>query len=264
MIDCHAHLACEAFDADRAAVVDRARASGLEAVIVVSEDAADSQKTLDVCGVWADFLLPAVGLHPDRFADHRPVPSTDEIEAVVELARRHRTSWVALGEVGLDYWVAKDPGRRQLQREFLERMVALSLELDLPLNVHARSAGHHTLELLRAAGAQRVLMHAFDGKAGHAQRAAEELGYTFSVPPEVVRSAQKQKLVRALPLTFLALESDSPVLGPDPKTRNEPANLTLTLEAIATLKRCDVDTVRQATASNARSLFALPAAPGQP
>jgi Tat protein secretion system quality control protein TatD with DNase activity len=126
--------------------------------------------------------------------------------------RKHRNNIAAIGEVGLDYWWVKDPERRRVQRSLLEETAVLSTELDLPLNVHSRSAGHYTVDLLLAAGARWVLMHAFDGKASHAVRAAEA-GYLFSVPPSVVRSDQKQKLVRRLPLESLALESDSPVLG---------------------------------------------------
>jgi TatD DNase family protein len=78
----------------------------------------------------------------------------------------------------------------------------------------------------------------------------------FSIPPSVVRSAQKQKLVRRLPLDALALESDSPVLGPEPGVRNEPANLIHSVRSIAKLKRVSEEHVREITTSNAQRLFA--------
>ncbi len=257
MIDCHAHLACADFDADRDAVIERARAAGVERVIVVSEDAADSRKTLDVCTPRVDILSPTIGLHPDRFGDRREPPGEEELAAIETLAREHCDQIVAIGEVGLDYWVTKDADRRAAQRAFLVRMAALARELDKPLNVHSRSAGRHALEVLREAGAERVLMHAFDGKAGHARVAAEELGYLFSIPPSVVRSRQKQKLVRLLPLESLALESDSPVLGPVREERNEPANLTYACAVIAELKGISAATVAAATDENALRLFRL-------
>jgi TatD DNase family protein len=138
-------------------------------------------------------------------------------------------------------------------------MAALSLELDLPLNVHSRSAGHYTVDLLFSAGARRVLMHAFDGKASHAVRAAEA-GYLFSVPPSVVRSDQKQKLVRRLPIESLVLESDSPVLGPDRDKRNEPANLVYSRDFIADVKGISPERVDEMTTANARRLFSRLAA----
>lgn len=255
MIDCHTHLALEDFDPDREAVIARARRAGVERILVVGEDAADNQRVLEVCARHSEVLRPCIGLHPDRFAEDRDAPNEASIAAVIELARAHRRHLIAIGEVGLDYWYVKTDERRAAQRNCLERMAALAGELDLPLNVHSRSAGRHAIELLAACGAHRVLMHAFDGKAGHALRAVEQHGYLFSIPPSLLRSAQKQKLVRRLPLEALALESDSPVLGPEPGGRNEPANLVHTVRCVAELKGISEDRVRETTSENARRLF---------
>jgi TatD DNase family protein len=97
-------------------------------------------------------------------------------------------------------------------------------------------------------------MHAFDGKIS-AARAAVEAGYYFSIPPSVVRSRQKQKLVRHLPLSALLAETDSPVLGPDAGTRNEPANLAVALAAIAEIKGVTVEAVNTAVAANTKALY---------
>jgi TatD DNase family protein len=257
LIDCHSHLALDDFDADRQEVIERARGADVARILVVGEDADDDRRVLEVCARHADTLIPCVGLHPDRFAEDRELPDAASIEAVAELARAHRERIVAIGEVGLDYWYVKTEERRAAQRAGLERMAALATELDLPLNVHSRSAGHQTIDLLAATGARRVLMHAFDGKASHAVRAVEQYGYLFSIPPSVVRSAQKQKLVRRLPLEALSLESDSPVLGPEPGSRNEPANLSHAVHCIAALKGVGEDRVREITTANARRLFAV-------
>ncbi len=108
----------------------------------------------------------------------------------------------------------------------------VALELDLPLNVHSRATGRRTIELLLGRGARRVQLHAFDGRAATAEPAVEA-GYFFSVPPSIARSRQKQKLVRRLPLDRLLVETDSPVLGPEPEERNEPLNATVSVREIA-------------------------------
>jgi TatD DNase family protein len=257
MIDCHCHLACDDFDQDREQVRRRALAAGVSAVLVVGEDAADNERVLRVlAGAGPDGcrMLPCLGLHPDRFADHRPLPTLAEMDAVRAQVRSHAAGLAAIGEVGLDYWCCKDPERRAAQGAWLEEAAALAAELGLPLNVHSRSAGHYALDLLRAAGADRVLMHAFDGKASHAVRAAEA-GFLFSVPPSVVRSEQKQKLVRRLPPESLALESDSPVLAPEREARNEPANLTFARDFIAAAHGLTRERVDEVTTANARRLF---------
>ena len=257
MIDCHAHLAGEDFDMDRNAVRQRAAAAGVAVVLVVGEDPADNTRVLRVLAdapSGGARMLPCLGFHPDRFADDRPLPSRAEINTAIAQIREHAPTLAAIGEVGLDYWYTKDPERRRAQGNLLEEMAALSNELGLPLNVHSRSAGHYTVDLLLAAGAQGVLMHAFDGKASHAMRAAEA-GFLFSVPPSVVRSEQKQKLVRRLPLESLALESDSPVLGPDREARNEPANLTFGRVFIAEAHGISAERADEITTANALRFF---------
>jgi TatD DNase family protein len=275
MIDCHAHLADASFDGDRGQVRERAAAAGVSAVLVVGEDPDDNARVLSTTRETREsgcVLLPCLGLHPDRYADDRPPPERREIDAAIGQIRAHAPALAAIGEVGLDHWRAKDPERRRAQAELLEELVALSLELDLPLNVHSRSAGRNALDLLIANGARRVLMHAFDAKASQAVRGAEA-GYLFSVPPSVIRSEQKQKLVRRLPLEALCLESDSPVLGPDREARNEPANLAYARDFIArahgvTAERVDRETTRNATAlfralAGPRGFDALPPAPSR-
>ena len=257
MIDCHSHLALSEFDRDRHDVIRRARKAGVESIIVVGQDIGDNHRVLSVCRQYPDVLRPCIGLHPDQFSERQQAPNVEDIEAVFDLVRGQQAAIAGIGEVGLDYWSVKDPDRRVLQRHFLSRMVKLSLELDLVLNIHSRSAGHYTLDLLAENGAERVLMHAFDGKARYAAEAALRHGWCFAIPPSIVRSSQKQKLARALPLESIALESDSPALGPDRNERNEPANLACSAEMIAGLKDVDIETVKRITTANAKRLFGL-------
>jgi TatD DNase family protein len=159
-----------------------------------------------------------------------------------------------VGEVGLDGWVVRDETGRELQRAIFAGFIRLAIELDLPLNVHSRSAGREAVAMLLAAGARRVQLHAFDGRAATALPGAEA-GYFFSVPPSVVRSPQKQKLVRRLPLDCLLVETDSPVLGPEPGRRNEPANLPLALAAVAQIKGIPLEQAAEAVTANTKRLY---------
>jgi TatD DNase family protein len=168
--------------------------------------------------------------------------------------RKARSRLAAIGEVGLDFWVVKEEADKNLQKEIFKGFIELSRELDLPLNVHSRSAGRHAVALLLENGASRVQMHAFDGKASAAMPAVEA-GFFFSIPPSVVRSRQKQKLVKHLPLSCLLVETDSPVLGPEPNTRNEPANVTVSIRTIAELKNVNQREVIEAVAENTTRLY---------
>jgi TatD DNase family protein len=246
LIDCHAHLGDPAFDADRHEVLKRARAAGVVGVVTVGETLEDAERNLHLAGIHPE-ILPAAGLYPT----HLDLEQAARIES---LLREHRARWAAIGEVGLDRWKVRDEADLELQREIFVRFVRLSMELDLPLNVHSRSAGRHAIEALLAENARRVLLHAFDGRPASALPAVDA-GYFFSIPPSVVRSRQKQKLVRRLPLSCLLLETDSPVLGATPGERNEPAQLRVALSAIAEIKGRREADVTEAVRTNTQRLF---------
>ncbi len=250
-LDTHAHLCDPAFVPDLDEVLQRAAEAGVRGVVAVSETLADARRNLEL-SEGRPAILPAAGLFP-TILDRR---AAKEMETFV---RGHAGRLVAIGEVGLDYWKVQDAADRELQREILAGFVALARELDLPLNVHSRSAGHHTIDFLLEHGSERVHMHAFDGKAVHAERAVEA-GFVFSVPPSVVRSAQKQKLARRLPLSHLMLETDSPVLGVEVDARNEPAQVARAAAAVAELKGLSVEEVAETTFETACRFYKLPLA----
>jgi TatD DNase family protein len=246
LVDTHAHLCSPDFDHDLGAVLARARAAGLGAVISVGETPADAVRTLALAETFP-MIRPAAGLYPT-------VLDGDQAAILQRFIRQHRARLVAIGEVGLDHWAVKEEKDRELQRDILRGFIHLAKELDLPLNVHSRSAGRHAIAILLERGASRAQLHAFDGKASAALPAVEA-GYFFSIPPSVVRSRQKQKLVKQLPLSCLLVETDSPVLGPAPNVRNEPANLLVAVKAIAEIKELPEQQVLEAVAANTTRLY---------
>jgi TatD DNase family protein len=250
LYDCHCHLQDAAFDADREAVIERARKAGVRRVLAVCEDLADAQRVLELADRQPDFVRPALGVHPDR----APEVSDEEVAEVEALIRRHAARLAAIGEVGLDYRPCWDEQARARQIEVLRLMVRLSTELGLPLSVHSRSAGRHAIEILQQEGSTAACLHGFDGRAVHGERGAEA-GYLFSIPPSVVRSRVKQKLVPRLPESCLLLESDSPVLGPSADERNEPANLSFGLAELARLRGASIEPLAATIAGNTRRLF---------
>lgn len=247
LIDTHTHLCDPSFDADLGEVLARARRAGVGAIVTVSESLDDARENLDLTAAEPDLVHAAAGLFPTRL-------DLAEAEELIGFIRANAGRWVAIGEVGLDRWKVRAESELELQREIFGRFVDLALELDLPLNVHSRSAGRQTIELLLDRDARKVQLHAFDGRAARAEPAVEA-GFYFSVPPSIVRSKQKQKLVRRLPLSCLMLETDSPVLGPEPGERNEPANVAISVRAIAEIKGIGEDEVVEATTRNALALY---------
>ena len=246
IVDTHTHICDSAFDADRDAVLEKAVEAGVCAIIALGEDLEDARRNIELAEGYP-MIHPAAGLYPT-------ILDLDQAEQMHSFIRSERSKLVAIGEVGLDFWVVKEAPQKELQQEIFKGFISLSGELDLPLNIHSRSAGRHAVAMLLENGATRVQIHAFDGKASAAMPAVEA-GFFFSIPPSVVRSRQKQKLVKHLPLSCLLVETDSPVLGPEPKKRNEPANATVSIQAIAELKNVSESEVIESVAENTHRLY---------
>ena len=246
LIDTHAHLCDPAFDADREAVLDKAKQAGVAGIIAVGENMADARRNIELARIYPE-IFPAAGLYPTY-------PDLTLARKMHEFIRKNRNQLIAIGEVGLDFWMVKEDPGKEIQKEIFTGFMDLSIELDLPLNVHSRSAGHYAVSLLLEKGAKKVQLHAFDGKASAALPAVEA-GYFFSIPPSVVRSPQKQKLVKHLPLSCLLIETDSPALGPFPNLRNEPKNAALAVEKIAELKGVRPEAVLEAVSENTKRLY---------
>ncbi len=246
LVDTHTHICDSAFDADRTEVLRKAAQAGVGAIIALGENMADARRNIELADRHP-MIRPAAGLYPT-------ILDPDQAYQMHSFIRNQHSQLVAIGEVGLDFWVAKEASQKELQKEILIGFISLSKELDLPLNIHSRSAGRHAVALLLENGASRVQMHAFDGKASAALPAAEA-GYYFSIPPSIIRSRQKQKLVKHLPLSSMLVETDSPVLGPEPDIRNEPANIAISIKAIAELKNVREDDVIEAISENTKKLY---------
>ncbi|CAO3662461.1 unnamed protein product [Umbelopsis vinacea] len=237
-------------------------------IVSVSENLKDAPQVLQLAAQSDGLILAGVGLHPvqctslDNESVERSVTMDDLREFLPFLQKCIENRQICcVGEVGLDFSPHIVRGKdmpeehyRDVQRQVFRQQIELAIEADLPLNVHSRSAGHYAIEELQKAKAKRAVLHAFDGKASHALKGVES-GYYFSIPPSIVRSPQKQKLVASLPLSNLLLETDSPALGPNKDEDNQPSNACISAEEIARIKGEHVSEVIRITGENAYKLF---------
>lgn len=248
MIDVHAHL-LESYFPDIDEVLSRAKNGGVKAIINSITSPRESSYALELLQKHPGYVFLTIGFDPT-------CTSREEFERFTGLLESERSRIVGIGEVGLDHFYIRDEAGRQVQRDFFIQCIELSAKHDLPLIVHSRSAGRKAIELMSSTGSKRILMHAFDGKAGDAEKAAKE-GFYFSIPPSIVRSEQKQKLARILPLESIMLESDSPALSPNVGERNEPLNILKAALKISEVKHVPVEEVIGATTANAREFFKI-------
>jgi TatD DNase family protein len=249
--DSHSHIDMPQFDADRGAVVERARAAGVETMLVVGGVDADGGHRRAI-QVGAQFGLPAsAGVHPHE-ARLATAATYDELRG---LARDGRI--VAIGEIGLDFHYDHSP--RDAQRDVFRAQVRLARETGLPVIVHTREADAETATLLEEEGVTKGVIHCFTGGHDLARRALA-LGFyvSFSGILAFPRSDVIQEVARTMPLDRLLVETDSPFLAPPPHRgkRNEPAFVVEVAAKVAALRGLSVEEVGRAAKANFHALLA--------
>jgi TatD DNase family protein len=244
LIDTHCHIESAEFDLDREEVINNAEKAGIS-IITSAIEKSLWEKACKIADTHSN-VFASVGLDPTQFTD---------CDLALEWTKSNKQRIVALGEVGLDHYLVRDHQQRNLQETCFRRFIDLARELGIPVQVHSRSAGRKAIEILEKQCAAEVHLHAFDGKAGLAKSASRNLGYYFSIPTSVVRSPQKRKLVKAVDIERLLLETDSPVLGAEKAQRNVPANLPIALREAAIILNRDEDELRQIVLENSLRLY---------
>ena len=257
MIDSHCHLADEAFLEDLPAVIERARAAGLTAVLCVVDvsNPAEGERAQAAAALW-DGVWTTAGVHPHTagaYAD-RPARSVELVAQRVGRDPRVR----AIGEIGLDYHYDFAP--RDVQREVFAAQVAFAREAGLPVVVHTREADEDTLQILEHSGRGdlRGVFHCFSGGPKLARRAVA-LGFhvSFSGILTFPNALAVREAAREVPVDRLLVETDSPYLAPVPLRgkRNEPASVVLIARELARLRDTDETVCAATIVENFRTLF---------
>ncbi|HBN52944.1 MAG TPA: DNAase [Stenotrophomonas sp.] len=255
LVDSHCHLDAPEFDGDRDAMVARAKAAGVAAMVVPAITAASWPGLRQACA--SDSALhPAYGLHPMFLGEHRP----EHLDELRDWLERERPC--AVGECGLDFFV--EGLDADAQRRYFDAQLQLAREFGLPVIVHARRAVEEVIHTLRRIGGLRGVVHSFSGSPEQA-RQLWDMGFLLGLggPVTYPRANRLRALAATMPLEFLLLETDAPD-QPDAGIRgqrNEPARLPAIAAAIAGLRGQPVEEVAAQTTANARRLFGLPASP---
>jgi TatD DNase family protein len=260
VIDSHCHLFTPEFEADRPAVLARARAAGVQALVVVGYDLLSSRQAAALAAAEPD-IFACVAIHPHHAAEATPAG----IEELRRLAAQPRV--VGIGETGLDYYRNLAP--REAQEAAFRAHLALARALEFPVVVHDREAHADTLRILEeeAVDLPAVVLHCFSGDRAMAETAWARGYYTGVDGPLTYPSASGLRdLLQGAPRDLVLLETDAPYLPPTPHRgkRNEPAYLPLVAAALAELWGQEVAAVRRCTADNARRAFGrMPAGAGR-
>jgi TatD DNase family protein len=248
VIDTHAHLdAC----ADRpSALIRRARQAGVDRIITVGTGIESCRVALELADLHEE-VYAALGIDPHQAGDAE-ASRVGELRALLEHERA-----VALGEIGLDYY--RDNAPRDRQRRLFDAQLELAAELGKPVVIHTREADRDTAEAL-ADFDGNVVMHCFSSPGLLAT--VVERGYYVSFAGNVTypKAGDLRAAAAQVPVERILAETDSPYLAPQARRGrpNEPANVVLTIAALAEARRQDVDELGARIDANADAAFSLP------
>jgi TatD DNase family protein len=256
LVDSHAHLDDPDFNADREAVIERARAAGLRYLLAVGGGTGPDNLELPIALAESrDWIYATVGVHPHearQFAEHHA-------EQIRKLAQHPKV--VAIGEIGLDYHYDHSP--REIQRLTLIRQLELARESRLPIVIHCREAWPDLTELIQAhweSSGLGGILHCFSGDR---QDAVKFLDWGFQISfagnATYKKAENLREAAREIPLDRLLIETDSPYLAPVPYRgkRNEPAFVIEVARTLAALRNLSVEEFGEIVAGNFERFFGL-------
>jgi TatD DNase family protein len=250
LLDSHCHLFL--MEGDPAALVEEARAAGLEGLVCVGIDPESSRRSRELADALPGVFATA-GLHPHDAKDFDARAGA----AIEELAHDPRV--VAVGETGLDHYRMLSPPQDQ-ERAFRAHC-GLARETGKPLVVHVRDAWTDVIRILEEEAAERVILHCFSGDAAAAREAAARRYHcSFAGNVTYPKNAGLRQAAAEVPADLLLVETDSPFLAPQ-RVRgkpNAPANLGQVVAAVAEARTEEPAEVAAMTSANARTAFDLP------
>ncbi len=260
-VDVHTHLTHEKFASDREAVIARATAAGLSAIVVNGLEPRSNREILAMAAAHP-VVKPALGIYPvDAVngllpADFPFAVAKFDVDAEIAYIRAAAAAGrlAAVGECGLDgHWLA--PETFPEQERVFHALIGIAIDHDLPLIIHTRKLEERSVAILRGRGIRKVNFHCFGGRTRLAQEAAEKDRWWFSIPANATVNEAFRKMLKTLPADRILTETDAPYLPPRKGERNEPANVVGTVAILAELRGWPVEQAREQVMQNYRALF---------
>ena len=256
LIDSHAHIDGPQFADDREAMLSRAQAAGVSTILAIGTG--PGPEKLDAALPYAeahDWIYTTVGIHPH---DAKEVTPT-HLETLAALAKHPKV--IAWGEIGLDYFYDHSP--RDVQERIFRQQMNLAHTAKLPIIIHCRDAWDDCLRILEDAWKPTGLggiLHCFTSTLAHAQKGLD-MGFLISFTGNISypKAQNIRDVAKALPLSNILIETDSPYLAPQPHRgkRNEPTYVLEVAKALANVRDLELPEIAAQTTGNFRRFFRL-------
>jgi TatD DNase family protein len=242
MIDSHCHFDFPEFDANRLAVMQAAKLSGIDHWIVPAVSFQYWHRVKQICEIYSN-CYAAYGLHPWFMAEH----DLKHIEQLAIWVKKEKP--IAIGEIGLDFFHGRQ--NELIQTEFFVQQLDIATELQLPVIIHTRKSVEEAWLIVKNYSNLRGVFHAFAGSLQQAKRLIDN-GFYLSFGGMITNHAAKKLrlLIKELPLNSILVETDAP-------NKNSINYLLNTVETIAELKQISIENVIQSCDQNAMDLFSI-------
>ena len=255
MIDTHSHIYEPEFDEDREDVVQRARQAGVEHILLPNINAGSIAPMLDLCRRHPGYCHPMLGLHPTDVEPDTYLQVLSDMEA--RLADPLHP-YIAVGEVGLDYYWDQSNAREQ-ERAF-RTQIEWAIKYSLPLVIHARSAHRQLVAAMTEYRDEALtgIFHCFGGTSDEAQELLQFPGFALGIGGVVTyKKSTLPEALASVPLERIVLETDAPYLAPVPNRgkRNESAFIAEVLRKVAYIYNVSEQEAENVTNDNARRIF---------
>lgn len=254
MIDTHSHIYEPPFNADREEVILRARQAGVEYILLPNINADSIAPMLDMCRCYPGYCYPMLGLHPEDIEENYKQVLAD-MKAMLEVPDH---PYIAIGEVGLDYYWDKTKVKEQ--EETFRTQIEWAITYHLPLMIHSRSAHRQLVAAITEYRNEAIsgVFHCFGGTAEEAQELLQFPDFMLGIGGVVTyKNSQLAETLTSVPLERIVLETDSPYLTPVPYRgkRNESAYVVEVLRKIAHIYNVSEKEAEDITNSNAKRIF---------
>lgn len=257
MIDTHTHIDGEEFAEDRALAVQRAKEAGVEKVFVPAIDLKSVSSVLQTCRQFPGYAYPMIGLHPEEVkTDWR-----NQLAQMKPMLDEPNHPFIAIGEVGLDYYWSREFEAEQLQA--FEEQVEWAAEYDLPLMIHCRKAQNEMVHILKRHEKELVrggVFHCFTGNEKEAEQLLQFDNFVLGVGGVLTfKKSHLPEVLAGIPIDRIVIETDSPYMAPVPMRgkRNESAYVAFVLNRIAEIYGISEDEADRRTTANALRIFRL-------
>ncbi len=248
LTDTHCHLTKEFFP-NLDETIENAKKFCVLRFISAADSLASSVEMIDIAKKHNDIYI-ALGIHPENCFDN-----LEELKKLIE-DNLDNKKFVAIGEIGLDYYYGKDTKEKQI--ETFEYQLQLAEQYRLPVVIHSRDATLDTINCLKKYNVKGV-MHCFSGSLETAHELIK-MGFFIGVGGVMTfKNSKIDEIIKDIPLDRIVLETDSPFLTPEPyrKYSNEPKYIKTIAEYLANLKHISLVEVEETTEENIRKIFSI-------